>query len=355
MDRRRVGRVTSWLATPLSRREGGPLATHHAATDPLAGISNGVPAGARVVLLQLAACIENGLFAPEKDDTAVVVDSDPPGDDTATSPPEELCNGTDDDGDGAVDEGFPDADGNGRVDCLDGECGLLPASAGTCTVAEVCEVVSPVPDAWVVRTLWEFAGPTVAPDATSSITQPLIVHLYDDDGSGGIDSADGAQVVTIVSDPAGAAWLVVIDGAASDTGRLNGWTLEVARGTATPMPAPTSRTYENTSAAPIPDNTPAGVSREIVVADAGAIRTMQVTVDITHPYRGDLTIALSKVGGSEVVLLRGDGADADDVRRTFDVTAFVGQELRGTWRLKVVDEARTDMGTLNFWRLTVAR
>jgi vibriolysin len=109
------------------------------------------------------------------------------------------------------------------------------------------------------------------------------------------------------------------------------------------------------TSAPVPDNAPAGVTSDIAITDAGTIRTMSVEVDITHPYRGDLTLVLSKVGGSEVVLLRGDGADADDVRRSFDVTAFVGQELAGTWRLKVVDEAASDVGTLNFWRITAAR
>jgi subtilisin-like proprotein convertase family protein len=180
--------------------------------------------------------------------------------------------------------------------------------------------------------------------------------LLDRQGAGDDDVRQSFTVTSFNGLDAAGNWtLVIVDTAASDAGRLNRWSLEVARGTASPMPAPTSRTYENTTSGAIPDNAPAGLTREIVVTDSGAIRTMQVAVDITHPYRGDLTLVLSKVGGSEVVLVRGDGADADDLRRTFDVTNFVGQELRGTWRLKVVDEARSDMGTLNFWRLIVAR
>ncbi len=279
------------------------------------------------------------------------------------TPPAEICDNTTDD------------DRDGRSDCDDTECALVPAcapSGSTTSHANTTGAAIPDNSATGLRSTLTvspggaISGVTVSVDITHPYRGDLTVKLVHPSGreavlldrqGAGDDNVRQSFTVTALNglDAAGNWALVVIDGAASDTGRLNGWTLEVARGTATPMPAPTSRTYENTSAAPIPDNTPAGVSREIVVADAGAIRTMQVTVDITHPYRGDLTIALSKVGGSEVVLLRGDGADADDVRRTFDVTAFVGQELRGTWRLKVVDEARTDMGTLNFWRLTVAR
>ena len=53
------------------------------------------------------------------DDTASghddpTLDSVPP-DDTAAAV-EEACNGVDDDGDGAVDEDFPDSDADGRAD-----------------------------------------------------------------------------------------------------------------------------------------------------------------------------------------------------------------------------------------------
>lgn len=165
-----------------------------------------------MILVLLSACIENGLFGSGKDDTDVGVDSDPI-DDTGTSPPEEACNGVDDDADGEVDEGFPDDDENGRADCLDGDCDLTPGLAGTCVQDAACEVVDPIADPWRVRELWRFAAPAEDPDAVSSLTQPLIVRLADDNGDGVIDGADGMEVVTVVYDPAGIGWLVVIDGA----------------------------------------------------------------------------------------------------------------------------------------------
>lgn len=163
-----------------------------------------------MLLLVLPACIENGLFGHGGDDPTGHVD--PPPVDTGDPAPVEDCNGLDDDGDGEVDEGFPDDDENGRADCLDGECGLVPAPAGACATDDACSVVDPVPDAWSVTTLWVFAAPAEAPDAVSSVAQPLVVRLADDNGDGVVDELDGMDVVTVVYDDAGTGWLVAIDG-----------------------------------------------------------------------------------------------------------------------------------------------
>ena len=268
-----------------------------------------------------------------------------------------------------------DDDRDGRTDCDDTECTLVPACAPTSTTtshANTTAAAIPDNNATGIRSNMMVApggsisGVTVNVDVTHTYRGDLVVKLVHPMGrevvlldrqGAGDDNIRQSFTVTALNglDAAGTWTLVVADTARTDTGRRNSWGLAIARGTSTPMPMPMSATYSNTTAAPVPDNAPAGVTSEIVITDAGNIRTMAVEVDITHPYRGDLTLVLSKVGGSEVVLLRGDGADADDVRRSFDVTAFVGQELAGTWRLKVVDEAASDVGRLNFWRITAAR
>lgn len=63
--------------------------------------------------------------APVEDTSpADTADTAPPPEetgDTAPPPPEEECNGEDDDGDGAIDEDFPDTDADGTADCRDAE------------------------------------------------------------------------------------------------------------------------------------------------------------------------------------------------------------------------------------------
>lgn len=138
----------------------------------------------------VAGCIEFGIFSDGKSDGE---DTSPPPD-----PPEELCNGLDDDGDGGVDEGFPDADHNGRVDCLDETCEVEVAGAAQGAPDPACELVSPVADAWTLAELWSFAAPAAAPGAIYAVGQPAFA---------------GGVVYAVLHDEAGAGWLVAVDGA----------------------------------------------------------------------------------------------------------------------------------------------
>ncbi len=115
-----------------------------------------------------------------------------------------------------------------------------------------------------------------------------------------------------------------------------------------------SGTYENNTPSPIPDNDSAGVSSVIEVAEGGTLSGVSVTVDITHTYRGDLTVRLEK-GGVTSTLIERDGGGEDNLQRTFDVGDFDGQDAAGTWTLTVVDNANADTGTLNSWSLSLTR
>ncbi len=117
----------------------------------------------------------------------------------------------------------------------------------------------------------------------------------------------------------------------------------------------TPRTFTATPAASIPDNAPAGISNTINVTDTGTLTDVKLTVDITHPYRGDLKVTLSHAG-TDTIVFNTTGGSADDVKMTFPVPAQSGKALAGAWTLKVVDTAAQDTGTLNSWKLeTVSR
>ncbi|HEY5933722.1 MAG TPA: proprotein convertase P-domain-containing protein [Kofleriaceae bacterium] len=113
----------------------------------------------------------------------------------------------------------------------------------------------------------------------------------------------------------------------------------------------TAHTYNASPAAGIPDDSTTGVSNTIAVSDTGTITSVKLTVDISHSYRGDLKVTLTK-GSTSKVVFNGTGGSADDLKQSFDVTGITGS-LAGDWTLKVEDTAAQDVGTLNAWTLEV--
>src|SRR5205085_6019426 len=124
-----------------------------------------------------------------------------------------------------------------------------------------------------------------------------------------------------------------------------------------------------------------GVSSTLAVAGlAGAITDVNVTVNITHTYTGDLTVFLVSPGGISVQLFNRNGLNGDNLtgavfdgaaptpvgdgygpfagrfRPAASLSAFNGLSglaVNDTWTLRVVDNAGADAGTLNAWSLTV--
>ncbi|MEH0574865.1 MULTISPECIES: S8 family serine peptidase [Streptomyces] len=112
-------------------------------------------------------------------------------------------------------------------------------------------------------------------------------------------------------------------------------------------------TFSNTTAVAIPDNGSAIESSIAVSGRTGnAPSALQVGVDITHTYRGDLVIDLVAPDGTAYRLKAASSSDsADNVSTTYSVNAS-GETANGTWKLRVQDTAAQDTGTLNSWKLT---
>ncbi|WP_030948567.1 M4 family metallopeptidase [Streptomyces sp. NRRL S-646] len=111
--------------------------------------------------------------------------------------------------------------------------------------------------------------------------------------------------------------------------------------------------YENTTPLSIPDNGPA-VSSSITVSgrSGNAPSNLQVSVDITHTWRGDLVIDLLGPSGTAYRLKNFSSSDsADNIQATYTVNAS-SETANGTWKLKVQDQAAQDVGTLNSWKVT---
>jgi len=114
------------------------------------------------------------------------------------SGPDEVCNGIDDDGDGAIDEGHPDADGDGVADCVDTTCGVETTDAAPIPVDATCsEPVVDVPLELDVE--WQWTGSPSWPDDNKIYTTPLVGLLDDSNEDGTIDTLDHPTIVITAS------------------------------------------------------------------------------------------------------------------------------------------------------------
>ncbi len=110
----------------------------------------------------------------------------------------------------------------------------------------------------------------------------------------------------------------------------------------------TTKDFPVTPNASIPDNKPAGVNVDIPVTGLTGAKSLAVSVDITHTYRGDLVLTLSKDGAKVKTLVQNVGGSAHDLVDTYTLTAAeLGSSPNGKWTLNVADTAAQDVGTVN--------
>jgi hypothetical protein len=100
----------------------------------------------------------------------------------------------------------------------------------------------------------------------------------------------------------------------------------------------------------IPDNDPSGASSTISIASPGRAQNVRVTVMISHPYRGNLQVRLTK-GEDSVVLHDLTGGSADHVYLSTVLDDFAGAKRNGDWTLEMSDHAGFNTGALLFWYL----
>ncbi len=121
-------------------------------------------------------------------------------------------------------------------------------------------------------------------------------------------------------------------------------------------------------------------SSQLTVQGIGTILNIQVTVDITHSFMGDLDAHLTSPSGKRVELFSNVGGQFNNFQNvTFDDSAarsidsigiddvpytgtwqpegslsdFLGEDAAGLWTLTIQDTALADQGMLNSWSLTI--
>jgi subtilisin-like proprotein convertase family protein len=137
--------------------------------------------------------------------------------------------------------------------------------------------------------------------------------------------------------------------------------------------------------ASIPDNSTGGVTNTLTVADDVSLIDVDVRVQISHSWVGDLKLELRSPSGTTVTLLDRPGVPGstygcsdDDMDVTFDdasgtvlesycnsstpwyvgvaapvgaLSAFSGESTAGDWQLIVSDHATGDTGSITGWEL----
>ncbi|HWS26902.1 MAG TPA: M36 family metallopeptidase [Xanthomonadales bacterium] len=128
----------------------------------------------------------------------------------------------------------------------------------------------------------------------------------------------------------------------------------------------------------IPDNNATGVSSDLIITNGGNVTDLNLSLNVTHTYLGDVQFKLRNVStGTEVTVFNRSCAGGDNINALFDdeapiaitcsasapvlngtmrpanpLTAFDGQARNTTWRLTAIDLAGQDLGTVNQWCLS---
>ncbi|MCP4572275.1 MAG: T9SS type A sorting domain-containing protein [bacterium] len=110
---------------------------------------------------------------------------------------------------------------------------------------------------------------------------------------------------------------------------------------------------------PINDNQTAVATVDVAVGPALTISGIEVFLDISHTFQGDLTVTLTSPDKASVILHNRTGSSTDNIYGWYpgeltpaeSLDALIGLGLDGTWTLTVADGAGGDTGTFDEWCL----
>lgn len=106
----------------------------------------------------------------------------------------------------------------------------------------------------------------------------------------------------------------------------------------------------------IPDNSKKGLVDTIKVFKSGKVASLEASVNIKHPYSGDLEVTLTAPSGKSVVLHGRTGSSKANLKKVFNkkvTQEFVGEKVKGDWSITVKDFAPRDAGSLLTWSLRI--
>jgi len=106
----------------------------------------------------------------------------------------------------------------------------------------------------------------------------------------------------------------------------------------------------------IPGNSATGVSSAVSVSDSKTIEAVQVKINLSHSYTGQLAIELTSPSGTKTMLFNPKNVFGNTNGLTNFIllsNAFYGETSGGNWTLKVVDTHTGATGTLTNWSIRI--
>ncbi|NJR15184.1 MAG: S8 family serine peptidase [Calothrix sp. CSU_2_0] len=113
----------------------------------------------------------------------------------------------------------------------------------------------------------------------------------------------------------------------------------------------------NNNQVAIPDNNRQGIKSTNIITDTNFVRDIQVTVDITHDFLGDLEIYLISPNNQTCLLQSRTLGRRQKLQQTYEarlhpmLSQLLNMPARGRWTLWIIDYVEQDKGTLNSWEL----
>ncbi|MDZ8054402.1 MAG: S8 family serine peptidase [Aulosira sp. ZfuVER01] len=117
---------------------------------------------------------------------------------------------------------------------------------------------------------------------------------------------------------------------------------------------------KNDSPLGIPDNNKQGIKSAIAISETNLVQDIQVTVNITHDFLGDLEIYLIAPNNQQVLLQNRTLGRRTNLQTTYTVRShpslkqLLSSSAKGRWQLWLVDYAPQDVGQLNSWELNLS-
>jgi subtilisin-like proprotein convertase family protein len=125
----------------------------------------------------------------------------------------------------------------------------------------------------------------------------------------------------------------------------------------TPPPVYPSKEFSKklSTPLPIPDNDAQGVQDVLTVTESLATINLDVYLDITHTYIGDISVILTnKTTGKSFTVREKVGGGNDNIKGWQGKNKmFNGIDPKGEWVLVIKDTASGDTGTLNEWKVKI--